>query len=243
MRVAASLSGVMLRPASSIARSLLVAASWLLASAPALAQRPVDSVPVLGSSELSMQLASRHDVVSSCAARLDTRAYLTEVRARVAPGRAPSTLFNARIRLTVRSRPRDPELERCVSGHLQQMLRQQVHAVTRTVRARHTFRVGAPPLQPPPRSRPPYSASQVERALDQLRGPLQRCLEQRGLADTVALSIAVDRAGRITLSNAQLPPGAPPRALGCMAATVSRAQLRSEPPRRRVTLRHTLRLR
>ncbi|MFK7984630.1 MAG: hypothetical protein AB8I08_01280 [Sandaracinaceae bacterium] len=205
--------------------------------------RHTESVPVLNPGRLAAQLASSRGAVSSCAGRADTDAFLTEVRATVSPGPAPSTMYNARIRVTVRSRPRDHGLESCVRRVVQDALRHRAEAVRRPVRANHTFRIAGRPPTPRPVARAVYSDRHAHAALSRLTGPLQRCLEQRGVADSITLHVTVDRAGRLSLTNATLPAGSPSRALGCMAGTVSRARLGSAAPRGRVTLRHTLRLR
>lgn len=202
--------------------------------------RPTDHVPDLSPSALSQLVSAQQSAVSSCAAGEETGSFLAEVRARVAPGPAPSTLFNARIAVTVRSRPRDHELERCVRRRIEDDLRHQRYAVTgRAMTARHTFHIGERPEPPEERPAPPFSEAEVRHVLRASQRSLERCLEVAGLPEGIELRLAVEADGRLTLMNANLPPGVPPRALGCLAETVSRLRIQAR-PRRRVPITYTL---
>lgn len=221
-------------------------AAWALAIASMTAgsvsaqYRPTDHVPDLSTSALSRLVSAQHGAVSSCAAGGETGSFLAEVRARVAPGPAPSTMFNARIVVTVRSRPRDHELERCVRRRIEDDLRHQRYAVSgRAMTARHTFRIGERPEPPEERAAPPYSEAEVRRVLRASERSLELCLEVGGIPEGIELRLAVEADGRLTLMNANLPPGVPARALGCLAETVSRLRVQAR-PRRRVPIMYTL---
>ena len=224
--------------------AIFALAALAAAASPASAQyRPTGSVPDLSEGTLASLLRAQRAAVASCAAGEDTDAFVAEVRARVAPGRAPSTMFNARIAVTVRTRPRDHELERCVRARVRDSLRNRAYAVPRrSIRARHTFRIAErpPPREEPPA--PPFSEAQVHRTLGGQRHALQRCVEIAGVPEAVTLRVAVEADGRLTLVNATLPPGTPPRSLGCLARTVSRLRVPSRPGRR-IAVQHRVAVR
>lgn len=220
--------------------ALALAIAALAAGSASAQYRPTDDVPDLSASDLSRLVSAQRGAVSSCAAGEDTGSFLAEVRARVAPGPSPSTLFNARIAVTVRTRPRDHELERCVRRRIEDDLRHQRFAVSgRPLTARHTFRIGERPEPPEERPAPPFSEAEVHGVLRASQRSLERCLEVGGLPEGIELRLAVEPDGRLTLVNANLPPGVPPRALGCLAQTVSRLRIQAR-PRRRVAITHTL---
>lgn len=184
-------------------------------------------------------LGSQQRAVSSCASRADTRAFVADVRATVRPGARPSTLYNARIAVSVRSRPRDGELEGCVRRAVVDALRHQGYAVGRSVRARRTFRVAGRPERPEPPPAVAYSEREVRGLLQRANPRLSRCLGIAGVPERVNLHIVVDRRGQLSLQNAALPPGASGRALGCLSQTVSGLRARGRPGRR-VRLTHAV---
>lgn len=202
-------------------------------------RRPVAPVAELSSGSLSHLVLSQRGSVERCASRGDTGAYVADVRTSVRPGARPSTLFNARISVSVRSRPRDGGFESCVRRAIRDGLRHQAYAVGRTVRSRQTFRVTErPDPRPVPRAQP-YSQSEVRRVLRSSNGGFQRCIEIAGVPESVTLRIAVEPSGRLVLTNAQIPPGASHHALGCLTRAVSRLRVRGRPGRR-VDVTHTV---
>lgn len=218
----------------------LAIALVLLAPCTASAQhRPVAPVAELSSGSLSHLVLRQRASVERCASRNDTGAYVADVRTSVRPGPRPSTLYNARIAVSVRSRPRDGGFESCVRRAIRDGLRQHAFAVGRTVRSRQTFRVTERP-DPRPEPRPvAFSQTEVRRVLRAVSGGLSRCLEMAGVPETVTLRIAVEPSGRLVLTNASIPPGASRHALGCLTRTVSRLQVRGRPARR-LNVTHTV---
>ncbi|HEY8429587.1 MAG TPA: hypothetical protein VIL20_14485 [Sandaracinaceae bacterium] len=218
-------------------RSTLLLALLCL-TAPAAAQRPSQLVPELDSGLLSSLLLGRQAAVERCASRTDTRAYVAAVHARVSPGRAPSTLYDARIAVEVISRPRDHAFEACVRGAVRDALRHAPYAVSAASHARHTFRI-AERQAPIERPAPAYSEHEVRRVLGAYSSSLQQCLEIAGVPEQVTLRVAVRPDGRLVLTSADLPPGASSRALGCLASRVSAMRVEGRPART-VTVVHTL---
>ncbi|MGE0789818.1 MAG: hypothetical protein AB7S26_29365 [Sandaracinaceae bacterium] len=238
-----------LRPASVRASRCAVALSALalcgLFSRPAhAAAQYAEPVGEMSDSILSAHLHHQRGEVTRCAASEDSRAYLVEIQARVSRGARPSSMHNARISVSVRSRPRDHALESCVRRTVNDVLRNAAYAVEDPSRAHVTFRIDERP-EPPgddERPSPPYSRSEVEQALRARDGAFARCVDLGGIADTATLSVAVDPSGRLVLVNAQLPSSAPSRATSCLASTVGSIRVRGAPPRR-VQLTHSFTLR
>ena len=221
-------------------RSLLtVGLLCLLPSGVGAQYRPTTPVAELSEASLSGMLSSARSVVSGCATRVDARAYLADVRVTVRPGPRPSTMFNARVRVSVRSRPRHRAFERCVSTQMRGSLRGQAFAVPRTVRAHRTFQVSDRPPPPLPRPRVSFSEAEARGALRQANARLARCIDAAGPGEPITLHVVVDRAGRMVLQNASLPPRSSPRSLQCLSRTISRLQLRGH-PQRRVRLTHAV---
>ncbi len=204
--------------------------------------RPSEPVAELTEGALYGMLGAQQGVVSGCAARADTSAFVADVRATVRPGARPSTLYNARISVSVRARPRDGALEGCVRRAVVDSLRHRGYAVARSVRARRTFRVGARAEPPPPRPAVAYSEREVRRVLRAATPRLSRCLETAGVPERVTLHLVVERTGRMVLQNANLPPSASGRALGCLSRTVSGLHTRGRPGQR-VQLTHAINVR
>lgn len=233
--------------ALAFASSLALCATAATVSAPLVSAQPgrhhgrrhVDHVSELSSSSLSGLLSSQRHQVERCASSRDTDAFVAEVRARVSPGPAPSTMYNAQVSLTVRSRPRDARFERCVSSAIRDALRHSSYAVARSVSARQTLRIADRPEPPPPQPTRPFSESEVQQVLRASRGGFQRCLEMAGVPEQVTLRVAVEADGRLVLTSADLPPGSSPHALGCLARRTSSLRV-SGHPARRVTIVHDL---
>jgi hypothetical protein len=205
--------------------------------------RPADRVPELGPGTLSSLLAAQERAIEGCAGRTDTGAYLAEVRATVRAGAPPATLFNSSISVTVRTRPRDGELEGCVRREVRDALQHAPYAVgPRAVSARHTFSIRDRPEPPEEHPAPPFSEAEVRQALDASAATFQRCLEVAGVPDQATLRIAVEADGRLVLTSADIPGGASQNALPCLARQVSRLRVSSRPPRRRMIV-HTVALR
>ena len=161
------------------------------------------------------------------------------VRARVAPGSAPATLYRARIGVDVVSRPRDGAFEGCVRRAVRDALRHAPYAVSRTVRAARTFQVGEQPTPPIDRPAPPYDERDVHRMLTIQASALAQCLELAGVPEAVTLRVAVRPDGRLALTSADLPPGAARDALGCLSSRIGRMRVRGR-PERTVTIVHRL---
>lgn len=215
-----------------------------LAFAPSLASaqwRAADPVSDLSSSALSGLLSRERPALERCAGRLDTSAYVADVRVNVRPGARPSTLYNARIAVSVRSRPRDGRLEGCVRREIRDALRHRPYAVSRAVRARQTFRVAERPdrVEAPPLR---FSEADVRRRLRASNRTFSRCLELAGVPESATLHLAVQPSGRLTLVSANVPSGSSQRAVACLTQAVSRVR-GIGPPRRRVSLVHTVRVR
>ena len=152
-------------------------------------------------------------------------------------------MYNSRIQVQVRSRPRDGELEACVRRQLTDTLRHQAYAVgPRAMRARHTFQIAERREPPPPRPAPAFSEGAVQSLLRAHRGRLTSCVELAGVPEQVTLRVVVEADGRLTLTNANLPGGASQNALPCLARVVSRLRVASRPARR-VQVVHQLALR
>ncbi len=221
-------------------RPILTLLSTLLVAAPAAAQyRPADVVPELDSYSLSSLLLGQEGAIERCASSTDASSYVALVRARVSPGSAPSTLYNARIVVDVVSRPRDHEFEGCARRAIRDALRHTPYAVGRTARAQHTFRIAErapPPIEPPPVA---YDEREVQRVLSAYRGSFQRCIEMAGVPEQITLRVAVRPDGRLVLTSADLPTGAARSALGCLSSSVARLQVRGRPART-VTVVHRL---
>jgi len=222
---------------------------WLVALAllfcPSLASaqyRPADPVRELSSGDLHRLVSQQRGAVSGCASRVDTGAYVADVRTVVRPGSRPSTLYNARISVSVRSRPRDGELEGCVRRAVQDALRHQRYAVGRAVRAQQTFQVAERRDPPEPRLAPPWSMGEAQRVLRSADSRLARCLDVAGVPEQVTLHVAIDRTGRFVLQNADIPPGAGRDALACLTRTVGSLRTRGR-PERRVRLTHRVAVR
>lgn len=207
----------------------------------ALAQR-VHAVPELDAPTLASFLLGRWGEVERCAARTETSSYVMTVAARIDPGPPPSTLHGARIALDVRGRPRDGALEACVRRSLLDALRRAPYAVPRAVQARQTSRITERPLPPLERPPPPYAASEVTRLLEAAETGLQSCLGLAGLPESSMLRVAVRPDGRLTLTSADLPPGASPGALACLASRVAALRVQSRPSRTQRVV-HRLRVR
>lgn len=221
-------------------RRLLLCALVLAGPAHAAAQyRSANPVSELSDGTLQHLVSQQQGSISSCASRTDTGAFLADVRATVSPGPRPSTMFNARIAVSVRSRHRDGEFEACVTRAVRDALRHQGYAVERTVRARRTFQVRERPEAPEPPPAVAYSEAEVRRVLSAANGRLAQCLQVAGVADQVSLQITVERTGRMVLTNASIPPGASRDALGCLSRTVGSLSTRGRPGRR-VQLSHTV---
>ncbi len=221
-------------------RPTLLLTLSLLAAAPAAAQyRPSDVVPEIDSSVLSSLLLGQQGTIERCASRTDAGAYVAVVRARVSPGPAPSTLFNAQIAVDVVSRPRDHGFEGCVRRAIRDALRHTPYAVGRTTRAHHTFQIAERP--PPPIERPaqPYDEREVQRVLSAYRGSFQQCLEMAGVPEQVTLRVAVRPDGRLVLTSADVPSGAARGSLGCLSSRVSSLRVNGRPART-VTVVHRL---
>ncbi|MBX3271035.1 MAG: hypothetical protein KF729_12290 [Sandaracinaceae bacterium] len=224
-------------------RALSLSVLVLAAPAAASAQyhpathRPATPVAELSEGTLYHLVSQRRHEVTSCAARTDTGAYVADVEARVAPGPRPSTLYNARIEVSVRSRHRDGELEACVRRAIVDALRHETYAVGRAVRTRQTFRIRERPEPPEPPPAVAFSEGEARSLLESASRRLAACLETAGVPEQVVLHITVERTGRMTLTNATLPPGAGPHALGCLSRTVSSLATRGR-PERRVQLTH-----
>ena len=221
---------------------LLAALALAVPSAAAAQYRPASPVAELSSGSLHRLVSQQRGAVSSCASRTDSGAFLVDVRATVAPGPRPSTMFNARIHVSVRSRHRDGELEACVRRAVADSLRHQAYAVPRTVRTRRTFRVAERPGPPEPPPAVAFSQREVRAVLSRANGRLARCLDVAGLPEQVTLHVSVDRTGRMILTNANLPPGVSGGALGCLSRTVSSLRTRGRPGRR-VQLTHVVGMR
>ena len=204
--------------------------------------RPATPVSELSEGALAHLVSRERGAVASCATRTDTGAYLADVRVTVAPGARPSTMFNARISVSVRSRHRDGELEACVSRAIRDSLRHQAYAVGRTVRAHQTFQVRERPDPPEPPPAVAFSEAEAQRVLSMASGRLARCVDVAGVPEAVTLYVTVERTGRMTLVNANLPPGTSPQAIGCLSRTVSSLSTRGRPTRR-VQLTHRFGLR
>lgn len=222
---------------------------WLVAlalvCAPSLTSaqvRSVDPVRELSSGDLHRLVSRQRGAVSGCASRVDSGAYIADVRALVRPGARPSTLYNARIQVSVRSRPRDGELEACVRAAVQDALRHEAYAVGRPVRAHQTFQVAERREPPEPRPAPPWSMDEARRVLQSASSRLARCLDVAGVPEQVTLHVAVDRTGRFVLQNADIPPGAGRGALACLTRAVGSLRTRGRPGRR-VRLTHRVAVR
>lgn len=218
---------------------VLVSAS----AAPAAAQyRPATPVSELSEGTLSHLVSRERGTVASCASRTDTGAFVADVWVTVAPGPRPSTMFNARISVSVRSRHRDGELEACVSHAIRDSLHRETYAVGRTVRAQQTFQVRERPDPPEPPPAVDFSEGEARRVLGAASGRLARCVDVAGVPEAVTLYVTVERTGQMTLVNASLPPGTSPHALGCLSRTVGSLSTRGRPARR-VQLTHRFGLR
>ena len=213
-------------------RLYAVALALSLPCAASAQYRPADPVQELSSGALSRLVLAQRHAVEGCASRTDTSAYVADVRATVRPGSRPSTLYNARIAVSVRSRPRDGELESCVRRSIRDSLRHSAYAVGRTVRARQTFRVRERPDPAPPPRAVPFSQNEVSRVLRGSSGSFQQCLEVAGVPERLTLRVAVEPSGRLVLTNASIPPGSSRHALGCLTRAVSRLSVRGRPARR-----------
>lgn len=225
------------------ARTLILTAV-LLSAADARAQpraetpyrpAPKDArrLPELSDAVLSRLLLDHQRVLERCARDGRTRAYLVELQARVQPGTPPSTMYNARIHVRTRSRPRDGAFEACVQRIVPDALRHTSYAVgPRGARARHTFHLAEPPEPTPRRPPPPFSVSEVHRAIDARTPALMRCLERGGVLDPITLRIDVRSDGQLILTRADLPPDSSPHAPGCMARQVSALRVEGRPARR-----------
>lgn len=223
--------------------SLLLALALTLPSLPAAlgsAQvRPVNPVSELSHSALASLVRGQQRAVEECARRADTGAYVADVRTTVRPGARPSTLYNAAISVSVRSRPRDGAFEGCVRRAVRDALRHAPYAVGRAARARQTFRVSERPEPVPARPAPRYSEAEARRVLRASNHALTRCLEVAGVPDAATLRVAVEPSGRLVLTNATLPPGASRHSLGCLTRHISRLRVAGRPARR-VNLVHTV---
>lgn len=204
--------------------------------------RPAHPVDELSSGDLDALLGRAQGDVAGCATRTDTSAYLAEVRATVSPGAAPSTLWNARVSVSVRSRPRDHAFESCAVRAIRESLREEAYAVGRTVRARRTFQVQERPDPPEPPPAVAFSEGEARSVLSAASGRLARCVDVAGVPEAVTLYVTVEQTGRMVLVNATLPPGTSPHALGCLSSTVSSLSTRGRPARR-VQLTHRVGLR
>jgi hypothetical protein len=202
----------------------------LVLSAPAAAQRPVHEVDELDDYTLS-SLITDQGRVEQCANRTDTSAYVATVSARVSAGPTPSTLYNARVQVSVVSRPRDTSFERCVRSALVDALRHEEYAVGSAARARHTFQIAERPERPVDERPPPYSEGEVRQVLSASGHSLQSCLEMGGVPERVALRVSVRPDGRLVLMSADVPPGASSGALGCLASRVSSMRVSGRPAR------------
>lgn len=219
--------------------TLLLFLSMLIAAPAAAQSRPSEVVPELDSGTLSSLLLGQESTVERCASRTDAGAYVAVVRARVSPGAAPSTLYNARIAVEVVSRPRAYAFEVCVRRAVRDALRHTPYAVGRLARAHHTFQIAErpqPPIDHPP---PAYDEREVQRVLASYRAPLQRCLEMAGVPEQVTLRVAVRPDGRLVLTSADVPTGAAQSALGCLSSRVSNLRINGRPART-VTVVHRL---
>ena len=225
---------------SVLGAALTLAFSWA-GTADAQA-RPSQPVAELTDGALHGMLSTQRGSVSSCAARVDSDVFVADVRATVRPGSRPSTLYNARIEVSVRSRPRDASLERCVRRAVVDSLRHRGYAISRVVRARRTFRVQERPEPAPPPQAVAYSEREVRNVLQRANPRLSRCLETAGVPERVRLHLVVDRTGRMILQNVNLPPSSSSRALGCLTRTVSGLRTRGRPGRR-VQLTHDISVR
>ena len=219
---------------------LLAITLVLLAPEVAGAQpRTIDPVSGLSDGTLGSLVSAQQSTVERCARRGDTGAYVADVQASVRPGARPSTLYNARISVSVRSRPRDGDFESCVRRGIVDGLRHQPYAVDDSVRARQTFRIAERPDPPAERPAVPYSANEVSRVLDSSSRGFQQCLEMAGVPETVTLRVAVEPSGRLVLTNANVPAGASRHALGCLTRAVSRLEVQGRPSRR-VNVTHSV---
>lgn len=214
-----------------------------LAASPAAAQRWATPVAELNDGVLAGHLRGQRPAIARCAAAEDTGAFLVEVRATVRRGPRPSSMHNARIALSVRSRPRDGAFEACVRRSLRDSLRQLAYAVERPARAHATLRLSERPdphvERPPP---PPYREAEVRRALRARDARFARCLEMAGVPERVVLRVAVEADGRLQLTSAEIPPGASRHAQHCLARAVERIRVRGRPARR-AELTHTVAVR
>lgn len=209
----------------------LVLLSSIIAS-PAIAQeRPARVVPELDSGLLSALLDGAEGQIDRCASRTDAGAYVATVRARVSPGPAPSTLYGARIAVTVVSRPRDSAFESCVRGAVRDALRHAPYAVPRSVRAEETFRIAERPTPPIDRPPPPFDQGEVHRALSGSAWSLRQCIELAGVPEEITLRVSVRPDGRLVLTSADLPPGAARSALSCLSSRVGSLRVSGHPAR------------
>jgi hypothetical protein len=205
--------------------------------------RPVSEVPEIDEYALSSLIVGQQRAIERCASRTDASSYVATVEARITAGAAPSTLFNARIAISVSSRPQDGEFEECVRSELRDTLRHARYAVgRRAVRARHTFQIAERPASPIETPAPPYSESEVRGVLRASSGSLQQCLEMAGVPERVTLRVSVRPDGRLVLMSADVPPGSSQGALGCLSSRVSSLRV-SGRPGRTVTIVHELSVR
>lgn len=214
-----------------------------LSAAPASAQRGVAPVTPLTHGALSQALHQQRAAVSRCASAEDSGAYLVELRASVRPGPRPSSMFNARIAVQVRSRPRDGGFEACVRRGVQNALQDQPYAVERSVSGQVTFRLDERPDRYRPRPpAPEYSEAEASQALRRRDPRFAQCIDLAGVPERITMRVAVEADGRLTLLRADVPPGSSTRALECLRRTVEGLRVRGAPARRR-ELTHTVAVR
>lgn len=212
-------------------RRVLLFALVLASSAAAAAQeRPARVLPELDGPVLSSLVANHAQEIERCASVTETDTYVATVRARVSPGAPPSTLFGARIEVEVSSRPPNRAFERCVARSLREALRRATYAVQRTVTADHTFRIAERP-EPSIDRPPPYDPREAHRLLAANEIVLQRCLGVAGVPERATLRVSVRPDGRLVLTSADVPAGAAPSALGCLASQIASLRVNGRPAR------------
>ncbi|MCC6873881.1 MAG: hypothetical protein IT378_06160 [Sandaracinaceae bacterium] len=207
---------------------------------PASAQRPAGRVPLLTESTLSSLVWRQRGAVGRCASEHEVEAYLLTLSVRVTGRGQLSTLYDAALDVSARSRPRDPDFEGCVTASTREALRAAPYDVgPRTVRARHTFQVGEGPEPALPADARPYSEHEAQSTLRSAQHALQQCLQMAGVPEQVTLRISVRPDGRMVLQSADVPPGASGRALSCLASHVGSLRVEGRPARS-ATLVHRL---
>lgn len=224
-----------------IALGAIALGAALLAATAAGAQdgpRTPRPVPVLTTPALRALLDAQRPRLGRCAAQEGAYLDLATVRVEVRGVDGVSTLDRARLRVVVESRPRHRPFEACGRDRVRRALRRAPYAVDPgTLRASATMRF--PP--PPTRRRTPvpdaYEPASVHRALASRRPALQRCLATVGGPGALALRVAVERDGRLTLLGAT--PLPEPAVLRCLALGVGAARV-APGPGRRVVVVHRL---